>query len=257
MLEAAQAYFLQSESQRQQEKKGQDVLTVSLRQTPPTVDGKLDDWAAANWVTIDVRSKQQGDWGRSKQESRAALAIADDRLYAAFKTGEPNTLANSGAAIRNLFKTGGALDLMLGADPNADSRRNRAVAGDLRLLVAQVKGKTVAVLYRPVAPGATTEPATFSSPLRTIRFDRVDDVSNQVTLAGSPTGDFEFSVPLSLLGLKPAAGVALRGDIGLLRGNGFETVHRVYWHNKATGLTSDIPSEADLTPHLWGAFMLQ
>ena len=27
---------------------------------------------------------------------------------------------------------------------------------------------------------------------------------------------------------------------------------RVYWTNKATGITSDVPSEATLTPLLWG-----
>jgi hypothetical protein len=31
-------------------------------------------------------------------------------------------------------------------------------------------------------------------------------------------------------------------------------LHRVYWSNKATGLTSDVPSEAMLTPQLWGTW---
>jgi hypothetical protein len=115
-----------------------------------------------------------------------------------------------------------------------------------------VKGKTVAVLYRPVAPGAGTEPVHFSSPLRTITFDRVDDVSKDVALARGEKGEFELSISLSALGLKPQPGMALRGDIGVLRGDGDRTVQRAYWHNKATGLTSDVPSEAELTPQLWG-----
>jgi hypothetical protein len=257
VLASAQEYFTSSELKRQAEKKSQENLIVAMRQTPPTVDGNLDDWADAKWVTIDVRSKQKGDWGRAKQESQAAVAIAGDRLYAAFKTGEPKMLANSGSAMQNLFKTGGALDLMLGTDPKADSKRKSAVVGDVRLLVSQVKNKTVAVLYRPVAPGTPGEPVSFSSPLRTIKFDRVEDVSTQVMLAGNADGDFELSVPLSVLGLKPSQGASLRGDVGLLRGNGFETVQRVYWHNKATGLTSDIPSEAELTPQFWGMWRLE
>ena len=108
-------------------------------------------------------------------------------------------------------------------------------------------------------------PVPFSSPLRTVRFDRVDDVTDQVTLAGAvvknkqgnrDVGIFEASVPLSLLGLKPKAGQVLRADIGVLRGNGFRTLRRVYWCNKATGLTSDEPSEAELTPQLWGQWRL-
>ena len=137
------------------------------------------------------------------------------------------------------------------------------MAGDQRLLVTRVKGKTVAMLYQPVAAGVKSEPIAFSSPLRTIRFDRVEDVSDQVVLASAVVKDekartergiFEFSIPLATLGLKPQPGQTLRGDIGILRGADFQTLQRVYWRNKATGITSDIPSEAELTPQLWGIF---
>ena len=103
----------------------------------------------------------------------------------------------------------------------------------------------------------------FSSPLRTIRFDRVEEVSDQVQLASTvqrnekartESGIFEFSIPLATLGLKPRPGQTLRGDIGILRGADFQTLQRVYWRNKATGITADIPSEAELTPQLWGLF---
>jgi hypothetical protein len=73
-----------------------------------------------------------------------------------------------------------------------------------------------------------------------------------VQLATDGNGGYEFSVPLTVLGWNPAAGPALRGDVGVLRGNGFQTLQRVYWSNKATAITSDVPSEAELTPRLWG-----
>ncbi|MBI5383976.1 MAG: hypothetical protein HZA90_04745 [Verrucomicrobia bacterium] len=91
----------------------------------------------------------------------------------------------------------------------------------------------------------------FSSPWRTITLDRVDDVSADVQFAGAD-GNFEISIPLATLGLKPAASQRLKGDIGVLRGNGFQTLQRVYWANKASGITADVPSEAELTPRLWG-----
>ena len=31
-----------------------------------------------------------------------------------------------------------------------------------------------------------------------------------------------------------------------------QTTQRVYWNNKATAITADVPSEAELTPKLWG-----
>ena len=262
-LASARDYFVQSELQRQSAAKdaGPRKLPVQIRSKPPTVDGKLGDWADSAWATIDVRSGQVGDWGKRKIETKAAVCISGDRLYAAFQTDDPQLLVNSGDSPHTLFKTGGGLDLMLGADSSADPKRRGPAAGDVRLVIAQVKGKTVAILYRPIAPGSKGEPVPFSSPLRTIRFDRVDDVSDVVTLAASverdekarnQTAGFEISVPLSTLDLHPQRGQAISADIGVLRGNGFQTLQRVYWNNQATGLTSDEPSEAELTPQLWG-----
>jgi len=74
-----------------------------------------------------------------------------------------------------------------------------------------------------------------------------------VVLAGQ-NGDFECSIPLETLGLKPTPGLKLKGDTGILRGNGFQTHYRVYWSNKATAITADVPSEAQLSPALWGTF---
>ena len=42
------------------------------------------------------------------------------------------------------------------------------------------------------------------------------------------------------------------GDIGLLRGNGQETVQRAYWNNQSAQIVSDLPSEARLEPANWG-----
>ena len=113
-----------------------------------------------------------------------------------------------------------------------------------------MKGQVQAVLYRAVVAG-TGEPVPFSSPWRTITLDQVVDVSGEVQLAGAE-GNYEFSIPLAVLGLEARADQSLRGDLGILRGNGTATTARVYWSNKATGITSDVPSEAMLTPMLWG-----
>jgi hypothetical protein len=255
-LQAAQTSALQSEMRRQQ---GASVkmepLAVAIRSHPMVVNGRLDDWAGAAWALIDSRLTQEGDWGKRQKKTEGAVAISQDKLYAAFKTDDPDLLNNSGESPQNLFKTGGCLDLMIGAP-----------SGGERLLISRVKGKTVAVLYRPNAPGATTEPILFQSPIRTVKFDRVDDVSDQVVLASGVENDpedktrttiYEVSCPLTLLGLNPHPGQTIQGDIGILRGNGFQTLQRVYWHNKATGLVSDLPSEVELTPQLWGDWQFE
>ncbi len=262
MLREASAYFCQREAQRQSAQKPQGPLVVALRDQAPVVDGKVDDWVGASWVTINQRTSQVGDWGHRQAKTEAALAIAGDRLFVAVKTDDPKLLNNSGESLPNLFKTGGCLDLMIGTDPSAEPKRKQAAAGDERLLVTRVKGMTVAVLYRPVASGGG-ESVAFSSPLRTIKFDCVEDVSADVILAGGGEKEkpiagepviYEFSIPLAKLGLTAIAGQSLRGDVGILAGDGVSTLQRLYWSNKATGLTSDVPSEAELTPSLWGVF---
>lgn len=231
-IRAAQEWRLQQEAARQTAE-GPRTLVVHIRTQAPTVDGKLDDWPEAAFVPVDARAA-------------AAVAVAGDRLYAAFKTGDANLLANAGTSKELLFKTGGALDVMIGAVPEGE-----------RLLVTRVQGQMTAMLYRPRDPEARTQPTLFTSPLRTVRFDRVEDVSAEVVLAAGGDGVYEFSVPLGLLDMRPAPGQTMAGDIGLLRGNGFQTLQRAYWHNKATGITADIPSEAELTPKLWGVWRFE
>ncbi len=240
-------------------------LIVKIRNSAPAIDGKLDDWIGATWLKIDESTRQVGNWGHTKVATTASALISGDHLYLAWQTDNPTLLRNSGESMTNLFKGGGALDLMIGVDSKADPTRRSAVKGDERLLVTQVKGKTVAVLYAPVSPGAKSEPVVFGSPLRSIRFDRVDVVSDDIVLASYVEPDlkkdrdgkikiatYELSVPLALLGFDPKPGESYKFDIGILRGDVSQTLQRVYWNNKASGLVSDIPSEAELTPALWG-----
>ena len=80
----------------------------------------------------------------------------------------------------------------------------------------------------------------------------MDNVSDKVEFAADTTGNYEVSIPLDVIGLKPEPGMRIQGDIGVLRGNGAVTVARTYWSNKATGIVSDVPSEAELMPSFWG-----
>ncbi len=253
-LARSEELLLQREADRQRQQ-GSGVFKITPASPAPQVDGQLDDWKSARWVEIDQRGREN---------ITASVVVANGSLFAAWKTSDPRLLENTGENPLALFKTGGALDLMIGANPNADPKRKQPEAGDVRLLVTQVpaavdaKGRTSklqtkAMLYRAIVPGTPeTARIPFSSPWRTIYFDKVEDVSDQVILATDKKGNFELSVPLELLLLRPALGMRIRGDIGILRGNGSETTNRIYWSNKATSIVSDVPSEAQLTPALWG-----
>lgn len=242
--------FLASPDSAPRRSKRLRPLEVTTNRPAPTLEGKLDDWAGADWATIRPAT-------RTGSVLEAAVCVAGDRLYAAFRTGDARLLAtNSGATPQAIFKTGGGLDLLLGTDPAANPKRVDPVAGDIRLVVTQVEGKPVAMLYRAVVPG-TPAPVPFSSPWRTITIDRVEEVSEVVELSADGRGGYEFSVPLKSLGLVPSPGLTIKADLGILRGAAGATIERLYWHNKGTGLTADLPGEAMLTPALWGEWRFE
>jgi len=256
-LQHAREWFARAEALRQQQR-GSGILRVPLRKTAPRVDGNLADWpSSTDWAFIDRRGTSANFDSHSRPyEVSAAVALTDTHLHAAWRTTEKSLLNNSGETANALFKHGGCLDLMLAADPAAASDRSEPVAGDQRLLITQVKGQTRALLYRAKVPG-TENPVAFSSPWRTIYLDVVKDVGKHVTLATDNAGCFEISIPLTVLHWQPKPGETYRADLGVLRGANGQTTQRVYWSNKATAITADVPSEAELTPKLWGQWRIE
>lgn len=254
-LKAAQEFVTRREIARQAAQ-GTGVLAVSPRSNAPTMDNDLKDWGEVQWAPIDQRGVAAHFNSTSRPyDVNGAIIISGDKLHALWKTGDPELLVNSGEIDNAPFKTGGALDLMIGANPAAEPDRIKPVAGDLRLLVTLVGEKTKAILYRPTVPGTPDDKkVVFSAPWHSITIDSVTDVSDQVGLVSDGTGNYQVSVPLAVLGLEPKNGMRIKGDIGILRGSGTQTTQRVYWSNKATAIVSDVPSEAMLTPGVWGTF---
>ena len=251
-LTRASAWTVAREAARRAEQGGES-LRIPILAKPPEIDGKLDDWSGADWSDIDKRGTAANfDSNSRPYDVTAALSIAGGRLHAAFRTGDKDLLRNSGETPQALFKNGGCLDLMIGANPAAGPKRTSPVTGDARLLVTLVDGKPRAMLYRPVVPG-TRKPVAFSSPWRTVTIDQVVDVTADLAFARDDAGNYEFSIPLAIVGLtETEPGQTLTGDLGILRGNGFQTLQRAYWSNKATAIVSDVPSEVQLEPSLWG-----
>lgn len=254
-LKAAQEFVTKREIARQAAQ-GTGVLAITPRPKAPTMDDNLKDWADVQWAPIDQRGVPANFNSPSRPyDVNGAIIISGDKLFAMWKTADPKLLLNSGEIDNAPFKTGGALDLMIGANPAAKPDRSQPVVGDLRLLVTVVAGKTKAVLYRAVVPGTPDDKkVVFSAPWHSTSMDSVTDVSDQVQLVNDGTGNYQISVPLAVLGLKPKNGMRIKGDIGILRGSGTQTTQRVYWSNKATAIVSDVPSEAMLTPGVWGTF---
>ena len=253
-LEQARTGIAKGEALRQQSTGARSLVVPMRSGAPPTLAALTGNQPDVDWITIDRRTTTV-NWSHPADLVEASVSIAGGKLYASFRTSDPKLLTNAGNVENAPFKTGGALDLMIGTNANADPKRESPVAGDIRLLVYQVAGQPRAMLYRAVVPG-TKNPIPFSSPARTISIDQVTDVSSELQFT-SDRGNYAFSIPLAALSLKPVAGQRIKADIGVLRGNGVTTTQRVYWNNKATGITSDVPSEAELTPNLWGEWVFK
>jgi hypothetical protein len=222
-----------------QEQAASDAMRdeVTVPAISAKIDGNLDEWPAGGWAKINPKCSFQ-------------LGVDGDKLVVAYRTDQPQMLLNSATEYSFAFTQGGGLDLMLRTSgPGSD--KNPGI-GDIRLFVTKKNGQTLAVLYRQKASGGGNR-QTFASPVGQVTFDDVQDVSQNVELASNGS-NYEFSVPLSILGLKDPAGKTFRGDVGLVLSDGVHARARLYWHNKWDSMAADVPSEARLNPAQWGLF---
>ncbi len=133
--------------------------------------GSLENWPDDLFFTIHDYWQHSLIRHEFITHAQAAVACDHDKLYVVAWSLD-GSVRNAADDPRTLFKHGEALDVTLGMDPHADPKRTAAVAGDLRILISQVKGEKVAVLYRPVAPDAPAElQYNFTSPVGITRMD--------------------------------------------------------------------------------------
>ena len=230
-------------------------VTIAKAAAPIAIDGKIDQWPElkdANAKLIEVQDDPRNIFGR------VAARYDSENLYLAYVVRGINKFRNAGQDSNLLFKTGDAVDLMVGP-----AGVNKTGAGNLRLLLSQLANKPIAVLYEKTVPGTPAKAQVpFSSPWRTITFDRVTTPSDVKVAIAPATGLgclVEVAIPWTRLGVRPTSGLKLRGDFGFLSADNGGTITnaRHYWSNKSTGLVNDVPGEADLAPQLWGDLTLE
>jgi len=215
-------------------------------------------------VKIDGDPKEWSFESARLKEREVAFAMAydDQNLYVCCKANGCGPLKNTGNDWKRLFKTGAALDLLLGTDASAPADRKEPAQGDLRLLMTFADGKPVAVLYQPNCAGAKpdesweTHTNVFHAAFdRVVRLEGVK-MAQQPPREGQENAGYcvEASIPLASLGLKITPGLRLKMDWGILVSgpDGSEVLQRLYWANAATAIVSDEAAEAMLHPGLWG-----
>ena len=204
------------------------------------------------------------DWPADRIDG-FALACDDRNLYVLYEGRDdraPFKNASTGDDFIEAFTKGDVLDVMLQTSPKADPQRKEAARGDIRLSFTMIDDKPAAILYDYVVPGTpASERLPFSSPWRAVYVDRVrrlTDADIRVVRKGDRV-TLEAAVPLASLGLDPKRTATTRGDVGRVVSDesGTNSVDRIYWSNKDTKIMSDIPSEVQLQPRLWGTFVFE
>jgi len=226
------------------------VLVRRLSGSGPRVDGDFADWEGLQ--------PQQLKSGENVVGS-VAIGHNGTRLFLFYTAQDASPLKNAGRDYKLHFKNGDALDLLLG--PLAPGR-TEPVEGDVRALFVPTQPSPTAVQYRAVVPGTPKRKRVeFSSPVRKVYFDSVGTLSDSPMAFRAAEGGYvcETSVPLAKLGVTYKPGLRLRGDVGILFSNegGLLTEQRVYLFNRKGNVVADTPTEAELTPALWGQFVLE
>ncbi len=266
-INKTQAWTLQRAMQ-DRERQEPKVAKIPNVEKPMNISGSLEDWPSEIFVPVREFWKLSLTSRDFVTDAAGAMAYDFDNLYIAAKIIDSSPFKNAADNPTMMFKGGDAVDVTLGLDPKADPKRTMAVAGDIRILIGVVRGKPTAVLYRPVDPTAPVgKHAKFTSPVGQSLMDRVEVIPDaKIAISSEPVKDsapwaiIEVAIPWTSLGFPaPESGTKLRGDIGFLESdpNGVSTINRIYWSGKTQTVVCDIPSEARLTPSLWGELYFQ
>ena len=186
--------------------------------------------------------------GNAARWFRAALAHDAKTLAIAFQVADPSPWKNGEGRFTHLFIGGDAVDVKLDVPG----------IGPMRLLAAPLAGKPTLVCWRKKAE-PKEDAITYSvgnNVANAESFDavrRIDSAQIDVNVAASAYTVL-VKVPLKDIGLADLKPVRIRGVVGAIFSDpsGINRAARVYWHDKATGLVSDVPSESRLNVKNFG-----
>ena len=223
------------------------VLTVAKVSKLPTAAPEADIRSAASLIegAETARIQESGDASRW---FRVALAQNGRDLAVVWQVNDSNPWKNAENKFTHAFIGGDSVDLQLDLPGR----------GPVRLLVAPVGGKNLAIYWQKSASSqenATTYSVS-NNEANAQHFDivKVLDKAKVSVQQGMLGYSVLLTVPLKELGLEPGKVGSIKGITGVIFSDpsGTSRASRLYWHDKGTGLVSDVPSEAKVDPKNWG-----
>lgn len=212
------------------------------------LDGAADDWSGYQALRVDADG--------AAEYADVRLAWNEQNLYALFEVRDDSPMVNNAPEYTRLFKFGDVCDINLSASGNTQKDIKE---GDIRILLSKYNGEPVAVLMKQIDSLKTgTESMQYSSPVTTTLYDTVKIITEaEVVINVTDTGyTVEAQIPWTALNFNsPSTETKMTGDVGLVTGDEFgsKNLARIYYFNKDTGLTSDLPNEAKCYPEKWGS----
>jgi len=224
-----------------------ETLTIAKISKLPTVAPDADIRSAASLIegAQTVRVQESGDASRW---FRVALARDGKNLAVVWQVNDANPWKNAEGKFTHAFIGGDSVDLQLDLPGR----------GPVRILAAPVGGKNTVIYWQKTAE-EKQNPTTYvvsNNEANAQHFDvvKVLDKAKLSVQQGMLGYSVLLTVPLSELGLDPAKDPQIKGITGVIFSDpsGTSRASRLYWHDKKTGLVSDVPSEARLDPRNWG-----
>ncbi|MBC2601728.1 FlgD immunoglobulin-like domain containing protein [Puniceicoccus vermicola] len=214
-----------------------------LPQSAPEADTRSNDSLITGAETFRVQEA-----GDPTRWFRAALARDNQDLAVVWQVNDTNPWKNGEKQFTHAFIGGDAVDLQLDVPGR----------GPIRLLVAPIDGKNTVIYWQKEAENPQN-PMTYvvsNNPGNAQEFDVVKILKDaKVSVNQGMLGySVLLRVPLKDLGIDPSLDQDLTGIVGVIFSDpsGTNRVSRLYWHDKNTGMVSDVPSEAKLNPKNWG-----
>ena len=223
------------------------VARVAALPTAP-VDADSSGELMAGAPTFAVA--EEGD---ATRRFRASLAHDGKNLAVMWQVNDSNPWRNGEGRFTHAFIGGDAVDLKLQVPGR----------GEMRVLGAPVGGKNTVVFWQKTA-AQKENPQTYvvgNNAANAQSFDVVKRLESAKIAVGQGINGYSvlLTIPLAELGLDAATPGDIKGVVGVIFSDpaGKNRASRLYWHDKKTGLVSDVPSEAQLNPASWGRIVLE
>ena len=185
--------------------------------------------------------------GNPSRWFRAAMAHDEQNLAIAFQVADPSPWKNGAGQFTHAFIGGDCVDVKLDVPGR----------GPVRLLVAPVGGKDVAVYFQKTS-SVKENPTTYAVGNNMSNAEQIDIVRRSTgAKITHQTGMNSYTVlitlPMAELGLSQNTR-EIKGSLGVIYSDasGTNRAARLYWSDKKTDLVSDVPTESRIDTTRFG-----